>query len=60
MWSPVTGDQSEEIVSYNDTDAIDKRICLFDTSITGMPVTPNGGDVNVTMNASGVLVSSLA
>lgn len=53
-WSAVTGDQSEEVVYYNDTDSTDKLVCLFDTGITGMPVTPNGGDINVTVNASGV------
>lgn len=53
-WSSVTGDQSEEIVYYNDTTATDLLVCLFDTGITGMPVTPNGGDINLTVNASGV------
>ncbi len=53
-WSSVTGDQSEEVVYYNDTEAADKLVCLFDTGITGMPVTPNGGDINVTVNPSGV------
>ena len=28
-------------------------ICWFDTA-TGLPLTPNGGDVNVTFNASGI------
>ncbi len=53
-WLAVSGDQSEEVVFYNDTEASDKLVCLFDTGITGMPVTPNGGDINVTINASGV------
>lgn len=53
-WSAVSGDQSEEIVYYNDTTASDLLVCLFDTGITGMPVTPNGGDINVTINGSGV------
>ncbi len=55
-WSAVTGDQSEEIVYYNDTTAapVDALIILFDTGITGMPVTPNGGDINLTINGSGV------
>lgn len=53
-WSAVSGDQSEEIVYYNDSEPADKLVCLFDTGITGMPVTPNGGDINVTINGSGV------
>ena len=55
-WSAVTGDQSEEIVYYNDSPAapLDPLIILFDTGITGMPVTPNGGDINLTVNGSGV------
>ena len=56
-WSSVSGDQSEAVVYYNDTTAaspVDGLVCLFDTGITWMPVTPNGGDINVTVNASGV------
>jgi hypothetical protein len=26
---------------------------FYDTGLTGMPVTPNGGNINVTVNASG-------
>jgi hypothetical protein len=52
-WSSVTGDQSESIILYDDTHASDALIVYYDTSITGMPVTPNGGNINVTVNASG-------
>lgn len=52
-WSTVTGDQSEIIVLWDDTLANDRLILYIDTSITGMPVTPNGGNINVTVNASG-------
>lgn len=55
-WSAVTGDQSEDIISWNDTPTTptaDPLIAFYDTGITGMPVTPNGGDINVTVNASG-------
>jgi hypothetical protein len=56
-WTSVTGDQSEAIILYNHgmggSDAARGLIAFYDTSITGMPVTPNGGNINVTVNASG-------
>ena len=52
-WTAVTGDVSEAIILWDDT-IVDDRLCVFyDTSMTGMPVTPNGGDINVTVHASG-------
>lgn len=48
-FAAATGDPSEYIVVYNDTPATDATknlICIFDTG-TGLPVTPNGGDINV-------------
>ena len=29
-------------------------VAYIDTSVTGLPVTPNGGDITVTWNASGI------
>lgn len=58
-WTAVTGDQSEQVILYNHdgagagADAARQLIEFLDTGITGMPVTPNGGDINVTINASG-------
>ena len=52
-WSSVSGDVSEAIILADDTLTNDRLIAFYDTSITGMPVTPNGGDINVTVNASG-------
>ena len=52
-WSTVSGDQSEAIIIWNETPTPDKLCVFYDTSITGMPVTPSGGDINVTVNASG-------
>jgi hypothetical protein len=52
-WSSVTGDQSEAIILWDDTLTNDRLIAFYDTGMTGMPVTPNGGDINVTVNASG-------
>lgn len=52
-WSTVSGDQSEAIILWDDTITDDRLIAFYDTGMTGMPVTPNGGDINVTVNGSG-------
>jgi hypothetical protein len=52
-WSAVSGDQSEAIILWNETPTPDKLAVFYDTGMTGMPVTPSGGDINVTVNASG-------
>lgn len=52
-WSSVSGDQSENIILWDDTVTNDRLIAFYDTGMTGMPVTPNGGNINVTVNASG-------
>ncbi|MCC6989930.1 MAG: hypothetical protein IT181_13075 [Acidobacteria bacterium] len=56
-WTAVTGDPSEQVILYNHgmggADSARGLVAFYDTSITGMPVTPNGGDINVTVNASG-------
>lgn len=55
-FSAVTGDQSEGLIVYQHTgtEATSALLAHFDTGITGIPVTPNGGDITVTWNASGV------
>jgi hypothetical protein len=35
-----------------------RLVCYLDTGITGLPVTPNGGDVTMTWNASGIFTVS--
>jgi len=52
-WTAVSGDVSEAIVLWDDTLTNDRLIAFYDTGMTGMPVTPNSGDINVTVNASG-------
>lgn len=52
-WTAVTGDPSEQIILWDDTITNGRLIAFYDTGITGMPVTPNGGNINVTVNASG-------
>ena len=53
-YSAVSGDQSEYIVLYKDSgvESTSYLIAIYDTA-SGLPVTPNGGDINVTVNASG-------
>lgn len=55
-WSSVTGDVSEAIVLWNDAitaPITDLLMAFYDTGMSGMPVTPNSGDINVTVNGSG-------
>lgn len=52
-WPTVTGDQSEAMILWDDTLTNDRLILFLDTGMTGMPVTPSGGNINVTINASG-------
>lgn len=53
----VTGATVEAIVIYLDTGvAGTSRLVEYrDTGVTGLPVTPNGGDIPLTWNASGIL-----
>jgi hypothetical protein len=55
-FSTVTGAVSEAIVLFIDTGdaATSQLIAYLDTGVTGLPVTPNGGNINVTWNASGI------
>lgn len=32
-----------------------RLVGFFDTGVTGLPVTPNGGDINIVWNASGII-----
>lgn len=55
-WTAVTGDVSEIIIVYihdGGADSARRLVAYYDTGITGIPVTPNGGDINVTVHASG-------
>lgn len=53
----VTGDACEGILVYQDdgsADATSLLLVYFDTGVTGLPVTPNGGDIIIAWNASGI------
>lgn len=53
----VTGDQSEALILYKDTgvESTSKLICYMDSAtVTGLAVTPNGGDITLQWSASGI------
>lgn len=54
-WTSVTGDPSEYVLIRADSgvESTSRLIGLFDTA-TGLPVTPNGGNINLIFNASGI------
>ena len=53
----VTGDQSEAVILFLDTGtpATSRLVAYIDTGVTGLPVTPNGGNIVLGWNASGIL-----
>jgi hypothetical protein len=53
----VTGNSVEAIVIFIDTGvaATSRLFGFLDTGVTGLPVTPNGGAINITWNASGII-----
>jgi hypothetical protein len=56
-YTAVTGVSIEALVIYRKNSGANTtwRLVLYlDTSVTGLPVTPNGGDITVTWNASGI------
>lgn len=52
----VSGATAEALIIYIDTGsaATSPLVAYIDTSVTGLPVTPNGGDISITWNASGI------
>lgn len=55
-FTAVTGNSAEALVIYVDTGTAGTSplVAYIDTSVTGLPVTPNGGDITITWNASGI------
>lgn len=54
-FTALTGDSVEQLILFKNTgtDATAIILCAWDTA-TGLPLTPNGGDVTVVWNASGI------
>ena len=48
-FSSVTGDQCEALVIYQDSgvESTSRLLAYIDTAASGLPVTPNGGDIEV-------------
>lgn len=55
-FTAVTGNSVEALIIYIDTGTASTSplVAYIDTSVTGLPVTPNGGDISITWNASGI------
>lgn len=55
-FTSVSGNSVEALVIYIDTGsaATSRLVAYLDTGFTGLPVTPNGGDIAITWNASGI------
>lgn len=55
-FTSVTGNSVEALVIYVDTGTAGTSplVAYIDTSVTGLPVTPNGGNITITWNASGI------
>ncbi len=56
-YTAVTGASVEALVLYRHNAGANttwKLVAYIDTSVTGLPVTPNGGNITVTWNASGI------
>lgn len=58
-YSAVTGNSVEALVIYRKNSGANttwRLVAFIDTGVTGLPVTPNGGDITVTWNASGIFL----
>ncbi len=55
-FTTVTGAQVVALVLYVDTGVAGTSplVAYIDTGVTNLPVTPNGGDITITWNASGI------
>lgn len=55
-FTSVTGNSVEALIIYVDTGVAGTSplVAYIDTSVTGLPVTPNGGNIAITFNASGI------
>src|SRR5690606_7905573 len=55
-YSSVTGDSAEALVIYIDTGtaSTSRLVAYLDTGWSGLPVTPNGGDIKLEFDASGI------
>lgn len=56
-YTAVTGNTVEALVIYRHNSGANstwRLVSYIDTGVTGLPVTPNGGNITITWNASGI------
>lgn len=56
-FTAVSGSTVEALVIYRKNSGANttwRLVAYIDTSVTNLPVTPNGGDISITWNASGI------
>jgi len=55
-FSSVTGDQCEALLIWIDTgaEATSRLVAFLDTGVSGLPVSPNGSDIDIEWNVSGI------
>ncbi len=57
-FTAVSGATVEALVIYRQNSGANttwRLVAYIDTGVTGLPVTPNGGDISIQWNASGIL-----
>lgn len=56
LFESVTGNTVEALIIYIDTgvSTTSRLVAYIDSGVTGLPLTPNGGDVTITWSASGI------
>ncbi len=55
-FTTVSGSSAEALIIYIDTgnSATSRLVAYIDTGVTGLPITPSGGNIGITWNASGI------
>lgn len=55
-YTAVTGATVEALVFYIDTGTAgtSRLVAYIDTGVTNLPITPNGGDINLSFNVAGI------
>ena len=52
-WSTVTGDAADYVICFKETgvDSTSNLVFALDSATTGIPVTPNGGDITIAFDS---------
>lgn len=56
-FTAVSGPAANAVILWIDTgnEATSRLFAYLDTDITGLPITPNGGDINLNWNTTGII-----